>query len=112
MPRMELFTTVLPHVHAVAQYIKQETLEDSPSGKQATATRLITERASRRIGEMAFKLAAERPRKARLFPFSPHVLFLPTQRLIALDDHSQIQCSLHHGWSLPRDNTRCGEPVP
>lgn len=59
--------TVLPYTHPVAQYIKQETLEDSPSGKQAKATRLITERASRRIGEMAFKLAAERPRKARLF---------------------------------------------
>jgi len=44
-------------------YVKQEILEDSPSGKQAKATRLITERASRRIGEMAFKLADERPRK-------------------------------------------------
>jgi len=32
-------------------------------GKEARATRLITERASRRIGEMAFEIALGRPRK-------------------------------------------------
>ncbi|PVG04161.1 mitochondrial NAD-homo-isocitrate dehydrogenase LysB [Serendipita vermifera] len=45
-------------------YVKQEKLEKDSNGKQvAKATRVITENASRRIGEMAFKLAAARPRK-------------------------------------------------
>jgi homoisocitrate dehydrogenase len=38
-------------------------MSETPNGKEARATRLITERASRRIGEMAFQLAAARPRK-------------------------------------------------
>lgn len=33
------------------------------NGREARATRLITERASRRIGKMAFELALGRPRK-------------------------------------------------
>ncbi len=45
------------------QYIKQEELINTPYGKEARATRLITERASRRIGQMAFELALARPRK-------------------------------------------------
>ncbi|KAJ8592132.1 Isocitrate/isopropylmalate dehydrogenase [Rhizopogon salebrosus TDB-379] len=44
-------------------YVKQETQTIGEHGKEARATRLITERASRRIGEMAFKMALERPRK-------------------------------------------------
>ena len=45
------------------QYVKQETLTNTDSGREARATRLITERASRRIGTMAFELALARPRK-------------------------------------------------
>jgi homoisocitrate dehydrogenase len=45
------------------QYVKQETSSETENGKEARATRLITERASRRIGQMAFELAAARPRK-------------------------------------------------
>jgi len=44
-------------------YVKQETLTIGENGKEARATRLITERASRRIGQMAFDLALARPRK-------------------------------------------------
>ncbi|KAF8803835.1 mitochondrial NAD-homo-isocitrate dehydrogenase LysB [Phlegmacium glaucopus] len=44
-------------------YVKQETQTDGEHGKEARATRLITERASRRIGQMAFELANSRPRK-------------------------------------------------
>ncbi|KAH9978024.1 mitochondrial NAD-homo-isocitrate dehydrogenase LysB [Lactifluus volemus] len=44
-------------------YVKQETLTHTDSGREARATRLITERASRRIGTMAFELALARPRK-------------------------------------------------
>ena len=44
-------------------YVKQEQQIEGPNGKEARATRLITERASRRIGEMAFKLAEARPAK-------------------------------------------------
>ncbi|KXN87913.1 Homoisocitrate dehydrogenase [Leucoagaricus sp. SymC.cos] len=44
-------------------YIKQETSTVGENGKEARATRLITERASRRIGQIAFELARVRPRK-------------------------------------------------
>jgi len=44
-------------------YVKQETQTNGEHGKEARATRLITERASRKIGQMAFKLANSRPRK-------------------------------------------------
>jgi len=41
-------------------YVKQEKLENGPNGKEARATRLITERASRRIGKMGFEVALAR----------------------------------------------------
>ncbi|PCH41366.1 homoisocitrate dehydrogenase [Wolfiporia cocos MD-104 SS10] len=44
-------------------YVKQETITSSETGREARATRLITERASRRIGKMAFEIALKRPRK-------------------------------------------------
>ncbi|GLB33546.1 putative isocitrate/isopropylmalate dehydrogenase [Lyophyllum shimeji] len=44
-------------------YVKQEEQIITENGKEARATRLITERASRRIGKMAFDLALERQRK-------------------------------------------------
>ncbi|KAI5481426.1 hypothetical protein MNV49_004182 [Pseudohyphozyma bogoriensis] len=48
-------------------YIKQETIEDTPNGKVARATRQISEYASTRIGKMAFEiaLAAAEVRKTR-----------------------------------------------
>jgi homoisocitrate dehydrogenase len=48
------------------QYVKQETITQTKSGREARATRLITERASRRIGLTAFELALARPRKVLL----------------------------------------------
>jgi len=45
------------------QYVKQETLTVGEHGKEARAMRLITERASRRIGQMAFEIALARSRK-------------------------------------------------
>lgn len=48
------------------QYVKQETQTNGEHGKEARATRLITERASRRIGQMAFELANSRPRKVNI----------------------------------------------
>ncbi|KAE9385678.1 mitochondrial NAD-homo-isocitrate dehydrogenase LysB [Gymnopus androsaceus JB14] len=44
-------------------YVKQEQQTIGEHGKEARATRLITERASTRIGRMAFELALARPRK-------------------------------------------------
>ncbi|EMD40477.1 hypothetical protein CERSUDRAFT_111074 [Gelatoporia subvermispora B] len=44
-------------------YVKQEVLTPGEHGLEARATRLITERASRRIGKMAFEIALGRPRK-------------------------------------------------
>jgi homoisocitrate dehydrogenase len=43
-------------------YVKEENLINTDTGKEARATRLITERASRRIGQMAFETALARPR--------------------------------------------------
>ena len=47
----------------LVQYVKQENIIDTEHGREARATRLITERASRRIGKMAFETALSRPRK-------------------------------------------------
>ncbi|KAF5393777.1 hypothetical protein D9757_000243 [Collybiopsis confluens] len=44
-------------------YVKQEQQTVGEHGREARATRLITERASTRIGQMAFELALARPRK-------------------------------------------------
>ncbi|PAV20739.1 mitochondrial NAD-homo-isocitrate dehydrogenase [Pyrrhoderma noxium] len=44
-------------------YIKQEERSDGPKGREARATRLITEYASTRIGRAAFDIALNRPRK-------------------------------------------------
>lgn len=55
----------LPSLITSLQYVKEETLTHGPNGKEARASRLITEYASRRIGQMAFELAAARPRKVR-----------------------------------------------
>ncbi|KIK08538.1 hypothetical protein K443DRAFT_562402 [Laccaria amethystina LaAM-08-1] len=44
-------------------YVKQEVQTVGEHGKEARATRLITQRASQRIGQMAFELANSRPRK-------------------------------------------------
>ncbi|KAH8106269.1 hypothetical protein BXZ70DRAFT_886306 [Cristinia sonorae] len=59
-------------------YVKQETLEHGPHGKEARATRLITERASRRIGRMAFELALNRPRK--------HVTIIHKSNVLSVTD--------------------------
>jgi homoisocitrate dehydrogenase len=52
-----------PSLIPLLQYVKQETSTDTPAGREARATRLITERASRRIGQMAFETALARDRK-------------------------------------------------
>ncbi|KAJ7781515.1 homoisocitrate dehydrogenase [Mycena metata] len=44
-------------------YVKDEKLIHTENGKEARATRLITERASTRIGKIAFELAKARSRK-------------------------------------------------
>ncbi|KAJ7276112.1 mitochondrial NAD-homo-isocitrate dehydrogenase LysB [Mycena haematopus] len=44
-------------------YVKDENLIQTANGKEARAIRLITERASSRIGRIAFELAKARPRK-------------------------------------------------
>ena len=45
--------------------MKEETLTLGSAGKEARATRLITERASRRIGQMAFETALARGPEVR-----------------------------------------------
>ena len=48
------------------QYVKQEVSGMGEHGREARATRLITERASTRIGKMACEIALQRPRKVRI----------------------------------------------
>lgn len=73
------------------QYVKQENTIDTPNGKEARATRLITERASRRIGQMAFALAAARPRRLLTIIHKSNVLsqtdglFRETVRAVGAD---------------------------
>ena len=51
--------------NGLEQYVKQEVSEMGEHGREARATRLITERASKRIGKMACEIALQRPRKVR-----------------------------------------------
>lgn len=51
--------------NGLEQYVKQEVAEMGEHGREARATRLITERASTRIGKMACEIALQRPRKVR-----------------------------------------------
>lgn len=61
-----LFSFLISHCgFSYIKYVKQERQTDGEHGKEARATRLITERASQRIGEMAFELANARPRKVK-----------------------------------------------
>jgi len=51
--------------NSLEQYVKQEVSVMGEHGREARATRLITERASMRIGKMACEIALQRPRKVR-----------------------------------------------
>ncbi|KAF8138253.1 hypothetical protein EV363DRAFT_1154773 [Boletus edulis] len=59
-------------------YIKEETQTVGERGIETRATRLITEYASRRIGEMAFKIALTRPRK--------HVTIIHKSNVLSVTD--------------------------
>ncbi|KAF8559078.1 Isocitrate/isopropylmalate dehydrogenase [Imleria badia] len=59
-------------------YIKEETQTVGEKGTETRATRLITEYASRRIGEMAFKIALTRPRK--------HVTIIHKSNVLSVTD--------------------------
>ncbi|KAF8528879.1 mitochondrial NAD-homo-isocitrate dehydrogenase LysB [Hysterangium stoloniferum] len=59
-------------------YVKQETSTITANGKEARATRLITEYASRRIGKTAFDLALGRPRK--------HVTIIHKSNVLSITD--------------------------
>ncbi|GAA5880277.1 hypothetical protein JCM16303_003877 [Sporobolomyces ruberrimus] len=54
-PRMVDMTIVRENTECL--YVKQETIEDTPAGRVARATRQISERASTRIGRMAMEIA-------------------------------------------------------
>ena len=88
----------------VVEYVKQEATTNGPNGKEARATRLITERASKRIGKVAFDLALARPRKVCSFFLCP-VLYLTS---VACYNNSQIQRPLSNRRTIPRK--RAGRP--
>lgn len=67
---MPLLEPQMDNSRKTIQYVKQETMTHTDSGREARATRLITERASRRIGKTAFELALARPRKVPLISIS------------------------------------------
>ena len=60
-----------------AQYVKLETIEYPEEGRIARATRVITENASRRIGETAFEIASQRPRKVCKLDIAKYFSCLP-----------------------------------
>jgi isocitrate/isopropylmalate dehydrogenase len=75
--------------------VKQETQTIGEFGKEARATRLITERASRRIGKAAFELALQRERKVG--PRTNGSLSRLTKSTVsACYDHSQVKRTLRH----------------
>jgi hypothetical protein len=74
------------------QYVKQETLTSTDSGKEARATRLITERASRRIGKMAFELALARPRKVICYTFSSECFCLTSAHHSKSPSYTSLMC--------------------
>jgi isocitrate/isopropylmalate dehydrogenase len=73
--------------------VKQEQQTVGEHGKEARATRLITERASRRIGEMAFNIALGRSRKVVWIPLAVLVKLLIAISPSAFDHHPQIKCA-------------------
>jgi hypothetical protein len=94
---------ILPdHLRASLQYVKQEALTQGEFGKEARATRLITERASERIGKMAFELALARPRKV---PLTSLLMTVPSLcPCIAASHHNtQVQRAFCHGRVVQRD---------
>ncbi|GAA93426.1 uncharacterized protein L969DRAFT_96050 [Mixia osmundae IAM 14324] len=74
-------------------YIKSETIEDTPDGKVAIARRQISERASRRIGEMAFEVAlasaavrARLPEDQRIWKGPPKVTIVHKSNVLSVTD--------------------------
>lgn len=94
------------------QYVKQETVTQGEHGKEARATRLITERASRRIGTMAFEIAQARPRKvlsANLIHYTPSLIaFLYPKHLTVI--HKSNVLSVTDG--LFRETVRSVPSLP
>ena len=97
--------TTADHLRISVQYVKQETLTSTDSGKEARATRLITERASRRIGTMAFELALARPRKVLVTPLFTNVPAFTSVRITASHHHTQVQRAFCHGRVVQRDRS-------
>ena len=90
------------YLRASVQYVKQETLTQGKFGKEARATRLITERASERIGKMAFELALARPRKVHLTSLLMNDTSL-CPCIAASHHNTQVQRAFRNGWVVQRD---------
>ena len=101
--------TAMDDSRKTVQYVKQETMTQTDSGREARATRLITERASRRIGRTAFELALARPRKVLLY----FDLFTHSNLRACFTEshhHTQIQRAVRHGWVVQGDCARGAHP--
>lgn len=71
--------------------MKQEQITPTENGREARATRLITERASSRIGKMAFDIALGRPRKASiLMSRCPHAYMLTVPQQVTIIHKSNV----------------------
>lgn len=90
--------------------MKQETITNTDSGREARATRLITERASRRIGQAAFELALARPRKVPLIStcISAQIHVRPLQKVTII--HKSNVLSVTDG--LFRETVRAVPTLP
>ncbi|SRR5258708_10884353 len=107
--KQTIIATILAHRLFLIQYVKEETLTLGSAGKEARAIRLITERASRRVGQMAFETALTRG------PTVCHVYFVVTQAsmklshlaLVSADHCPQVECTISYRRPISRDRSRC-----
>jgi len=76
---------------SLEQYVKQEVSQMGKHGREARATRLITERASMRIGKMACEIALQRPRKVR----TPALTFIDTTYDFNFPGHHSSSSTYH-----------------
>ena len=85
-------------------------MTQTDSGREARATRLITERASRRIGQTAFELALARPRKVLLIsaPTTTQIYARPLQKVTII--HKSNVLSVTDG--LFRETVRAVPTLP
>jgi homoisocitrate dehydrogenase len=84
LSRHLVHTSALTGALCLSQYVKQETIADTEHGKVAVAKRQISERASRRIGTMAFEVALASAAVREKLPENRRIWKVRSKRLATL----------------------------